>query len=284
LKEYRYKAKNIIISAGVVGTLKLLFNLKAKNRVKVSDQLGWSVRSNSESLIGARKPGRDVNLAEGVAITSGIYLDDKTHIEVVRYPKGSNAMSLISTFLTDRKKGVYRPLLWLGNVLRHPVKAFRILKPAGWARQTVILLVMQTEDNRIKLIGKRKLFGGIKLKSMLEDRKKKVPVYIPQANEFAKEIAGKMDGIPLSCIYEVFFDTPLTAHILGGCVIGSDPAKGVIDKEQKLFGYDNFYIVDASAVPANLGVNPVLTIVALAERAMNNIPFKNGGKKERIGY
>lgn len=284
LKTHRFKAKNIIVAAGVIGTLKLMFNLKRKGRLDVSERLGCSVRSNSESLLGARKPGRGVNLAEGVAITSAVYIDDSTHIQVVRYPKGSNAMSLISTFLTDKKKGIYRPLSMFANTLLHPVKTFKVLNPVGWAKQTVILLVMQTEDNRIRLIGKKRLLGGMKLKSRLEEGKKKVPVYIPQANEFAKEMAEKMDGIPLSCVYEVFFDTPLTAHILGGCVLGSKTEDGVIDSEHKLFGYDNFYIIDASAIPANLGVNPALTISAMAERAIDKIGFKNGKKIERIGF
>jgi cholesterol oxidase len=284
LKKYQFKARNVIVSAGVIGSLKLLFNLKRKNRLKISNRLGWSVRSNSESLIGARQPGRGVNLAEGVAITSAIYLDDSTHIQVVRYPKGSNAMSLISTFLTEKKKGIYRPLSMLANTLIHPIKTFKVLNPIGWAKQTVILLVMQTEDNRIKMIGKKKLFGGMKLKSRLEEGKKKVPVYIPQANEFAKEMASRMGGIPLSCVYEVFFDTPLTAHILGGCVLGSEAGEGVINSEHKLFGYDNFYVIDASAIPANLGVNPALTISAMAERAIDKINFKDGKKRERIGF
>lgn len=285
-KKYKYRAKNVIVSAGVIGSLKLLFELKRKKRVEISDRLGWAVRSNSESLIGVRKPGRDVNLAEGVAITSAVYIDDTTHIQAVRYPKGSNAMSLISTFLTEKNKGVFRPLTMLKNTILHPIKTFKVLNPIGWAKQTVILLVMQTEDNRIRLTAKRNLLGGMKLASRLEGGKKKAPVYIPQANEFAKRMAAKMKGIPLSCVYEVFFDTPLTAHILGGCVVGSDKNAGVIDANHKLFGYDNFYVVDASAIPANLGVNPALTIAAMAERAMDKIDFKNAKSKngKRIGY
>ncbi len=276
-KEYR--AKNIVLAAGVLGSLKLLFKLKRKNRLNISDKLGYSVRSNSESLIGVRKFGRKVNLSEGVAITTGIHLNDTTHVECVRYPKGANAMSIISTLLTDKRKGIYRPLLMAWNIIKHPVRMLRMLNPVGWAKQSIILLVMQTEDNRIRMVGKKKLSGETRLKTRLEDGAEKVPVYIPEANEFARKLGKTVDGVPLSCVYEVFFDTPLTAHILGGAIISNSSDEGVIDKNHRLYGYDDFYICDASTIPANLGVNPALTILAMSERAMNKIPPKD---KERF--
>jgi cholesterol oxidase len=279
----KFRAKNIVLSAGVIGTIKLLFTLKDKKRLPLSTKIGKNVRSNSESLIGVRKTGKDINLAEGIAITSGLYIDEITHIEGVRYPKGSNSMSIISAILTDKHKGIYRPLTMLRNILRHPYKNLRVLNPIGWAKESVILLVMQTDDNRIQLLQKKGLFGQIKIKSGLEDNKQKAPVYIPQANDFAKIMGDKFNAIPLSCVYEVFFDTPLTAHILGGSVIANDIDDGVIDTDHRLFNNDSFYIIDASAIPSNLGVNPALTITAMAERAMDKIPFNDGIQKNRIG-
>ncbi len=269
-----YFAKNIIFSAGVIGNMKLLFSLKHRGKIDISDSLGRNVRTNSESLIGVRKKGKETNFSEGVAITSGIYLDEKTHIEVVRYPKGANIMSIITTLLTEKSRGIWRLFSLIGNMFRHPLTAVQALNPAGWARQSIILLVMQTEDNRIKIIGKKSIFGNIKLVSGVEENAEIAPVYIPQAYDFAKKMARIINGIPLSNIYEVIFNSPLTAHILGGCGIAENKDKGVIDTNHKLFGYDNLYVVDASVIPANLGVNPVMTIVSLAERAMSKIPKK----------
>jgi len=283
-KKQIYYSKNIVLSAGVLGSLRLLFILKRKNRLVIPDSLGNSVRSNSESLIGVRQFGRKVNLSEGIAITSGVHLNDKTHVECVRYPRGANAMSIISTLLTNKKKGIYRPFMMWWNIIKHPVRMLRMLNPVGWARQSIILLVMQDEDNKIKMSGRRGFFGGTRLKTALEDGASKVPVYIPEANEFAEEMGALTGGVPLSCVYEVFFDTPLTAHILGGAVLADNPENGVIDSDHKLFGYDNFYICDSSTIPANLGVNPALTIIALTERAMSKIPAKKGTKIKPIDY
>jgi len=281
LRRTRYRARGIVIAAGVLGTLRLLSGLKAKGRIPVSDRLGDSVRTNSESLLGVRCFGKDVNLAEGVAITSGIYLDPETHVEPVRYPAGSNIMGLITTLLTDKKSGKNRLFLLLKEILRHPLRAVRTLWPGKWAKQSIILLVMQSKDNRIRLKPKKKLFGGIKLKSSLEPGVERVPVFIPKANEYAKKMAERFHGVAMSNIYEVLFDTPLTAHILGGCPIGTSPETGVVDTNQRLFDMDNFFVVDGSVIPANLGVNPSLTITAMSERAMSLIPGAGTGKDGR---
>ena len=272
MRKYRYKTRGIVVAAGVLGTLRLLSKLKARGRIHISDLLGDSVRTNSESLLGIRCFGKDVNLAEGVAITSGIYLDSETHVEPVRYPAGSNIMGLITTLLTDKESGKNRLLLLIKNILRHPLTAVRALWPGKWAKQSIILLVMQSKDNRIRLKAKKKWFGGVKLKSSLEPGVERVPVYIPKANEYAKKMAELYHGVALSNIYEVLFDTPLTAHILGGCPIGTSPENGVVDPAHRLFGAENFYVVDGSIIPANLGVNPSLTITAMSERAMALVP------------
>lgn len=273
-KRQQVRAKGVIFAGGVVGTLKLLFDLKRQGRIAVSQMLGHRVRTNSESLIGVRKHGKEVDYSEGVAITSGTYIDGKTHVEVVRYPKGANALSILTALLTDKRKGVWRPFSMLINMIRHPIRALRTLNPSGWARESIILLVMQTEDNCIKLKAKRRLFGGNKVVSDTEEGSRVVPVYLPQAHRFAREMAADIDAVPLSNIYEVFFNASLTAHILGGCIMGEDESSGVIDTHHRLFGRENLYVVDASVIPANLGVNPVMTIVAFAERAMSLIPAK----------
>ena len=280
LRRTRYHARGIVVAAGVLGTLRLLSNLKEKDRIPLSSCLGDSVRTNSESLLGVRCFGKDVNLAEGVAITSGIYLDPETHVEPVRYPAGSNIMGLITTLLTNKKTGKNRLLLLLKNILRHPLLAMKGLWPWNWAKQSIILLVMQSRDNRIRLKPRRKWFGGVKLKSSLEPGMERVPVYIPKANEYAKKMAELFNGVAMSNIYEVLFDTPLTAHILGGCPIGTSPDDGVVDTGQRLFGVENFYVVDGSVIPANLGVNPSLTITAMSERAMALVPPASGGRNE----
>lgn len=275
LRRTRYHTSGIVLAAGVLGTLRLLSNLKEKGRIPISERLGDNVRTNNESLLGVRCFGKDVNLAEGVAITSGIYLDPETHVEPVRYPAGSNIMGLITTLLTDKITGKNRLLLLLKNILRHPLLAMKALWPGKWAKQSIILLVMQSKDNRIQLKPRKKLFGGIKLKSNLEPGVESVPVYIPKANEYAKKMAELFHGVAMSNIYEVLFDTPLTAHILGGCPIGTSVADGVVDTSHHLFGLDNFLVVDGSVSPANLGVNPSLTITAMSERAMSLIPPAN---------
>jgi len=274
-KRRRIEAKGIVFAGGVVGTLKLLFALQRKGRINVSGMLGHRVRTNSESLIGVRKHGKDVDYSEGVAITSGTYIDEKTHVEVVRYPNGANALSILTALLTDKQKGIWRPLSMFSNMIKHPIRALRTLNPSGWARESIILLVMQTEDNCIRLKAKRRIFGGFKVTSDIEEGSIVVPVYIPQAHNFARTIAKDIEAVPLSNIYEVFFNASLTAHILGGCIMGEDESTGVIDTHHRLFGYENLYVADASVIPANLGVNPVMTIVAFAERAMSLIPEKN---------
>jgi len=192
----------------------------------------------------------------------------------VRYPSGSDTMSLLTTILTDGRPGSQRISLWLKNILisllRHPLKAVRMSRPWGWAREAVILLCMQALDGRIEMSWRRPWFWPFR--KFLVSRGQKVPTYIPQANEFAKRFAQVAGGIPMSTLPEILFDVPGTAHCIGGCVIADSPARGVIDAHHRVFGYKNMYICDGSVVAANLGVNPSLTITALAERAMSFIP------------
>ncbi len=265
----------VVFSASSLGTMELLFRLKSAGGLPaISGRLGKHVRTNSESLIGARMPGCADDLSLGIAIGSGIYIDEHTHIEAVRYPSGSDTMSLLTTILTDGRPGGQRIRLWaqkvLGSLLCHPVKTLRLLWPAGWAREHVILLCMQALEGHIEMRWQRPWFWPFG--KMLVSRGDKVPTYIPRANQFARTFAQVAGGTAMSILPEILFDVPGTAHCIGGCVIAGSADRGVVDDHHRVFGYRNMYICDGSVLAANLGVNPSLTITALAERAMSFIP------------
>jgi len=271
----RFTCRGVIFSASSLGTMELLFKLKEKGSLPaVSSQLGQHVRTNSESLIGARTPGYSQDLSQGVAIGCGIYIDEHTHIEAVRYPSGSDAMGFLTTILTNGRPGPQRIALWLKNVivslLRHPFKTVLVLQPVGWAREFVCLLCMQALDGEIEMRWQRPWFWPFR--KFLVSRGEKVPTYIPKANEFAQKYAQLTGGFPMSMLPEILFDVPGTAHCIGGCVIADSSTHGVVDSHHRVFNYTNMYICDGSVVAANLGVNPSLTITALAERAMSFIP------------
>jgi cholesterol oxidase len=253
----------------------LLFDLKERGLLpRISDRLGKHVRTNSESLLAVRTPGIPDDLSKGVAIGSGIYIDDHTHIEAVRYPKGSDTMSMLTTLLTGGTPGRIRITRWLKNLttalLRHPFKTVRLLQPFGWARENVVLLCMQASEGDLEMCWRRPWFWPFR--KSLASRGQKVPTYIPRANEFAETFARLTGGTAMSMIPEILFDIPGTAHCLGGCVIAPSREQGVVDYRNRVFGYKNMYVCDGSVVAANLGVNPSLTITALAERAMSFIP------------
>jgi len=271
----RFTTRAIVFSASSLGTMELLFQLRERGALPtISDELGKHVRTNSESLIGARVPGSTEDLSQGIAIGSGIYIDEHTHIEAVRYPRGSDTMSFLTTILTDGCPGSARIALWLRNLvismLLHPWRTLRMVRPWGWAREAVILLCMQALDGQIEMRWQRPWFWPF-VKSLVSSGEK-VPTYIPQANEFAKKFAQISGGIAMSMLPEILFDVPGTAHCIGGCVIADSATHGVVDARHRVFGYKNMYVCDGSVVSANLGVNPSLTITALAERAMSFIP------------
>lgn len=270
----RFTCRGVVFSASALGTMELLFGLKERRSLPaLSSQIGKRVRTNSESLIGVRIPGCKQDLSKGVAIGSGVYIDEHTHIEAVRYPSGSDVMSLLCTIMTDGHPGPRRVLLWVRNVvaslLLHPWKTLRTLQPFGWARETVILLCMQALEGHIDMRWERLWMWPFK--KVLVSRGEKVPTYIPKANQFAGKLALLSGGSPISMLPEILFDVPGTAHCLGGCVIANSPENGVVDYRNRVFGYKNMYICDGSVVAANLGVNPSLTITALTERAMGFI-------------
>ena len=270
----RFTCRGIVFAASSLGTMELLFALKDRGSLPaISDQLGRYVRTNSESLIGVRVPRSGDDLSKGVAIGSGVYIDEHTHIEAVRYPTGSNTMSFLATILTGGHPGPARVGLWLrnlcGSLVCHPIKTLRLLVPYRWANECVILLCMQALNDHIDMKWRRHIYWPFR--KFLVSRGKRVPTFIPAANEFAQKFAEVAGGTAMSMLPEILFDVPGTAHCLGGAVIAGSPERGVVDAQHRVFGYRNMYVCDGSVVAANLGVNPSLTITALAERAMSYI-------------
>jgi len=272
----KIRTRGVVLSAGSFGTVDLLMHCKDRGSLpRLSSKIGDFVRTNSEALVGVKSLRSDVDYSKGIAITSGAFVDKDTHIEVVRYPAGSDAMSFLSTLLTSDGPGMPRWLRWVGTVLRHPVNFLKTAVPFGWAKRSAILLVMQPVNNYLRYRLRRSWIWPFskRLDTALVGGQK-VPVYLPQANDAAKRMAEKMGGIAQSGILEVVFGKATTAHILGGCPIGESKEKGVVDADHRLYGYENFYVADGSVIPANLGVNPSLTITAMSERAMAKVPRK----------
>lgn len=264
-------AGQVVLAAGTWGTQQLLHRMKADGTLPgLSDRLGVLTRTNSESLGGAatrwRGRRRRPDMTRGVAITSSVHLDDHTHLEPVRYGRGSQLMGLLSTGLTDGGGRVPRPVRWLGTVLRHPGQVASIVLGLGsWSQRTVIGLVMQTGGASITVRPRRTWRGTTRLTSTPGEGEPN-PTWIPAANAAYRRMAVHLGGFAAGSLGEVA-DVPMTAHFLGGCTIGTSAADGVVDPYHRVFGHPGLHVVDGSTVSANLGVNPSLTITAQAERA-----------------
>ncbi|MFG3521590.1 GMC oxidoreductase [Nocardia nova] len=269
-----YTAGHVVLAAGTRGTQKLLFDMRDKGILpQLSPRLGELTRTNSESILGAATPtvDPDRDFTRGVAITSSIHPTPDTHIEPVRYGKGSNSMGLLQTLMVDGGGRIPRWLRFLLEVLRHPLTLLRMLSVRNWSERTVISLVMQHLDNSITTYTKRGVFGR-KLTSK-QGHGEPNPTWIPAGNDVTRRVAEKIGGTAGGTWGEVF-NIPLTAHFLGGAVIGADADHGVIDPYHRVYGYPTLSVVDGAAVSANLGVNPSLTITAQAERAAALWPNK----------
>jgi cholesterol oxidase len=268
---HSFTAEQVVFAAGTWGTQQLLHRMKAAGSLPgISARLGVLTRTNSEALGGALTTlhnRKKHDFTRGVAITSSIHPDPCTHIEPVRYGKGSNAMGLLSTLMTDGGGQVPRWVKWLGQAARHPGQLASLYAGLNhWSERAVIGLTMQTLDNSITVHPKRTWLGRVKLTSG-PGHGAANPTWIPVANETMRRIAADIGGFPLNSIGEMV-DIPMTAHFLGGCVIGDSPDNGVVDPYHRIYGYTGLHVVDGSAISANLGVNPALTITAQAERAM----------------
>ena len=265
-------AQQVVLSASSLGTMDLLMRAKQRGSLpRISDRLGADVRTNAESIVGVRFPGDQLDMSKGIAIGSGIHIDPYTHIEATRYSRGSDSLGLIATLMVTGK-GWGRIAKWIASAFRHPIKFARAAWPFGFARQTLIFLVMQTIDATLRMKLRRRWYWPFG--ELLCSEGARIPTNIPAANAFVEKAAAKLGGTPITSSFEILFDMPMTAHCIGGCVMGSDAAHGVIDSQHRVFGYQGLYVVDGAAVGANLGVNPSLTITALAERAMAFIPAK----------
>jgi cholesterol oxidase len=276
----RFTTRGVVFAGSSLGTQELLFHLKQRGSLpNISDQLGQRVLTNAESLIAVRYPGGPEDMSKGIAIGSGIYIDANTHIEATRYPRGSDALSPLSTLLVNGRPGPTRIFTWLRTLgvqfLKSPWRTLRAIQPFGAAHETLILLCMQAIDGHLTMQLKRPWYWPfIKVLTTAGDP---IPTYIPAANRFAELGASVTGGVPCTTITEVLFNIPMTAHCIGGAGMADTPERGVIDPYNRVFGYTNLYICDGSMISANLGVNPALTITALTERAMQHIPTKSTG-------
>jgi len=273
------RTRGVIVAAGPLGTNKLLQRCRLGGSLpRISPRLGELVRTNSESILAVRvPPDYPEDLSRRVAITSSIYPDPHTHIETVTYGEAGDSMSTLNTLLVGDGTRVTRPLKLLAQILRHPLNFARILWPFGTSHRTIILLVMQTLDNAIALRPRLKRNGEVTLQTE-QDPERPNPTFIPVANQAAEWFAERTGGIAQSSIMEATLNVPTTAHILGGAAIGHGPEDGVVDARQRVFGYENLMVCDGAAIPANVGVNPSLTITALAEHAISQIPPKEGAE------
>jgi cholesterol oxidase len=270
-----FQSKGIIVAAGTLGTMNLLLKQKYKYQTLpvLSDTLGHELRTNAETLCAVSCAGMKLN--NGLAITSVFSPDEHTHVEVVKYPDKSNSLQLFFGLSVDGAKTSFRrTMLLIRNTFLHPVHFVKVLFNFKWSTNLVIFLVMQTFDNAMKMVWKKSWWGG-KMK-IDNSGHRKVPAFIPVGQEVMERYAKKVNGIAQNILLEVFYNRPTTAHILGGCPMSDHPGSGMVDRDLKVHGYPELYIMDGSIIQGNIGVNPSLTILAMAEYAMDKIPSKEG--------
>ena len=268
-------ADQVIFAAAAIGTQKLLHKMKAQGHLpKLSDRLGYLSRTNSESILGAIAPKTStVDYSHGIAITSSFHPDEDTHVEPVRYGRGSNAMVMLQTVLTDGDGPGPRWRTWLREMWKERRNVRDLYDLKHWSERSVIVLVMQSLDNSITTFTKRHPFTRRRYVSSRQGHGAPNPSWIPAGNDAARRAAAILGGKPGGAIGDPL-NRPLTAHFIGGCTIGESPETGVIDPYQRMYGHPGLHVVDGSAITANLGVNPSLTITAQAERAMAFWPNK----------
>ncbi|HET9759408.1 MAG TPA: GMC family oxidoreductase [Nocardioidaceae bacterium] len=267
-------AEQVVFSASALGTQRLLHRMRDEGHLpRISPRLGYLSRTNSESILGAIAPDTSVDYSRGVAITSSFHPDEHTHIEPCRYGKGHNAMSLMQTVLTDGDGPAPRWRTWLKEMWKERGNVRDLYDVRHWSERTVIALVMQTIDNSITVFSRRSRLTGRRHVTSRQGHGQPNPTWIPVANQAVRKMAEIVGGKPGGSIGEPF-NRPLTAHFIGGCTIGESPETGVVDPYQRMYGHPGLHVVDGSAITANLGVNPSLTITAQAERAMAFWPNK----------
>ena len=265
----------VVFAGGVLGTVQLLLELRTKSLPRLSARVGYGVRTNSESLIGVTTFDKTRSFSEGIAISSILHTDERSHLEPVRYPPGSGFWRLLMSPMAHGKNAFVRLSRICWDLLRHPIANLRVIFVDDWSKRTQILLFMQTIESTLRFT--RGIFG---MRSRREEGA--LPsAFIPEAKELAERYARHVEGKPMVLLTETLLGIPTTAHILGGCCMGRDPSEGVIDAENRVFGYRRMFVCDGSMISANPGVNPSLTITALTERAMSRIPPKGESDGER---
>ena len=264
-----FTTKGVVLSGGVLGTIKLLLKVNKKSLPRLSDRLGGDIRTNNETLISVSKLDRKEDVSKGIAIGSILHTDDNSHLEIVRYAKGSGFWKLFHLPYTTGSNAFIRILKMIGAFIKAPLSYLKIYFVNNWSKSTIVLLFMQSIDSKLKF--KRNVFG--RMSSSISSGKRPSP-FIPESIKLAKKYKNITKGKETSFALETLAGIPSTAHILGGAVMGKDRKHGVIDKNNQVFGYESMYIVDGSMISANPGVNPSLSITAIAERAMDQISGK----------
>ncbi len=269
-----YRSQNVVFAGGVLGTVELLLRMKADpdGLPRLSDRLGQYIRTNSESLIEVVSERRDHDLSKGIAIGSILETDEHSHIEPTRYGAGSGFFRLLAAPHVAGATFWTRMANLVRAVVNEPVRLLRAIFVPDFSKYSVILLYMRALEGSLRMKLGRGIATGFATGLTTELGDGPAPTAsIPEATDLARRVADKLQGFPVSLVTETVLGAPTTAHILGGCCMGASADEGVIDRDHRLFGYDGLFVIDGSAVSANPGVNPSLTITALAERAMSRI-------------
>lgn len=268
-RKQKFTSRGLVFSGGVMGTIKLLLKLKTTSLPNLSNSLGDYIRTNNETLISVSKLDKNIDISKGIAIGSILQTDENSHLEVVRYSEGSSFWKLLHLPYSTAKNPISRLFFALLSFIKTPLDYFKIYLRNNWSKSTVVLLFMQTIDSTLKF--KRNLFGW--MVSSVSFGKKPSP-FIPESIALTKSYSRITGGKETSFLLESIAGIPSTAHILGGAVMAKDSNTGVIDKNNRVFGYENMWIIDGSMISANPGVNPALSITAIAEHAMDQVSVK----------
>ncbi len=270
----KYSAERVIFAGGALGSVELLLRLKERGVLpRLSEQLGRRVRTNEESLVGVMARSRKRALSQGVAIGSMLETDEHSHVEVVRYGEGSGFWRVLSLpYIAKDLPGPLKILMALVKIVLHPLDFLRTYLVSDWAKYSAILLYMRAYEGTLRMRLRRGPFGAAMGSAL--DGSARPRAYMPESAELISQYAYEADGYPIAVSSETLLNVPTTAHLLGGCCMGTSAETGVIDAQHRVFGYPGLYVIDGSAISANPGVNPSLTITALAERALSFIPVK----------
>jgi cholesterol oxidase len=277
----KMKTRGVVLAAGAIGTNRLLGKLKVSNALpRLSARVNKLVRTNSETLLALQMPANDIDYSQGVVIPASIFPEEGCHIEFATAGRWGSAFGLLNTVLPPAIGSGPQPFRFLVTVVRHPIWFLKALWPVGNNKRQIVFGWMQTMDEAISFRVKRRWLGGWKMDTEL-DPGVSFPNVFPKANAAVRKIAAKHGAIPLATVFEAIMGKPVTAHLMGGAVVGENDQTGVVDARQRVFNYENFLICDGSAMPANPGANPSLTITAMAERAMSFVPAngQTGGNR-----